>query len=90
MSDLELQSIRDFILCAAARFPRGITTFSLNVAVIAAGFELPARGADALEAQLKYLRGKNLLALKAKATPPAPSCTNSRPMATTICGPKNC
>ena len=67
MSDLELQSIRDFILCAAARFPRGITTFSLNVAVIAAGFELPARGADALEAQLKYLRGKNLLALKAKA-----------------------
>ena len=67
MSDLELQSVRDFILCAAARFPNGITTFSLDISVKAAGFELEERGPDSLAAQLQYLRGKNLLALKPKA-----------------------
>ena len=67
MTDLELQTVRDFILRAAAKFPRGITSLTLGTAVAAAGFELDPRGQDSLEAQLRYLVGRGLLADQPKA-----------------------
>ncbi|NJL18800.1 MAG: hypothetical protein HC901_00285 [Bdellovibrionaceae bacterium] len=71
MSDTELQTLRDFILRAASRFPRGITTTTLAISVAAAGFELPDSGPDALPAQLRYLAGKKLIEPATKAHTPS-------------------
>jgi hypothetical protein len=71
MSDTELQALRDYILCATARFPKGITTRVLEISVASAGFELDAKGPNAMPAQLKYLREKNLLQQVKKSHTPS-------------------
>jgi hypothetical protein len=71
MNDLELQSVRDFILCAVARFPRGATQFTIEVSVASAGFELEKTGPDSLAKQLDYLTGRKLLETPAKAHTPS-------------------
>jgi hypothetical protein len=71
MNDLELQSVRDFILCAVAKFPRGATVFTIEVSVASAGFELDKRGANSLDAQLEYLVGAKLLECPDKTHTPS-------------------
>jgi hypothetical protein len=61
MTDLELQTVRDFILRAAKRFPRGVTAAMLRMACSGAGLELAENGEDSLDDHLLYLESGGFL-----------------------------
>ncbi|HMP83911.1 MAG TPA: hypothetical protein PKA41_14525 [Verrucomicrobiota bacterium] len=67
MSDEQLQVTRDFILRAAARFPRGITRTTLDISAASAGLTTDKDGANSMQSHIEYLIGAGLLARKPKA-----------------------
>jgi DNA-binding HxlR family transcriptional regulator len=71
MDDLELQTLRDSILEAAQKMPRGISTAMLARLLKAMTFDLPETGPDSLDAQLCYLKDKGLIKNPTKAHTPS-------------------
>lgn len=71
MTDLELQTARDFILRCAARMPRGISKTTLEISLPAAGIELDKTGENSIDAHLRYLLSANLLAEVKKTHTPS-------------------
>lgn len=62
----DLQQIRDFVLRALARYPRGVSAELLRTACSAAGMRLEQDGPDGLDAQLLYLEKSGLAQRLAK------------------------
>jgi len=61
LSDQEIIQLRDSILEAAQKMPRGIPTVWIKKTIEAMMFELPDRGADSLESHILHLERAGLL-----------------------------
>ena len=61
MNATETKALRDFILRALRRYPRGVAADTLRAAVVMTGIELEACGPDGLEGQLAYLEDVGLV-----------------------------
>jgi hypothetical protein len=71
LTSSQLAALRDDILEAARRLPRGITVPMLASVLLAMGHKLPEDGEDSLDAQLLYLEGKKLIEKVGKAHTPS-------------------
>ena len=71
MTDLELQTVRDFILRAAKRFPRGVTAAMLRMACSGAGLELAESGENSIDDYLLYLEDGGFVRRLPKAHTPS-------------------
>lgn len=61
MESYELDGLRDAILQALHRMPRGMSVTMLQHIIKAMTFDVPEKGSDSLLAQLFYLEGKGLI-----------------------------
>ena len=61
MTAIEIKALRDFILRALRRYPRGVAAETLQAAIVMTGIELDAVGPDGLEGQLLYLEDAGLV-----------------------------
>lgn len=60
MSSSEIQAVRDLILRALRRYPRGVSAEVLQALLTSTGMAMPCRGEDSMDEQLLYLEEAGL------------------------------
>lgn len=62
MTPADIQLVRDFVLRALRRYPRGADADLLRTACRAVGVEIEADGPDGIHAQIQYLADQGFIA----------------------------